>query len=172
MYEKIRIPHHCLPNSVYPFILPHACWKSPERTSLFSVIPLNFSSWNMICLGQKEPIRIQFCTTFEYSNESSPNSFCHFWKRKVKVYSNFPLLFVSWKITSLYSLSSKLIYFEQKDPIEVKLLDFWVVGWKFTEFLRSYLKPQISFSLNFYHSLVWREVNLLYFSSWNLMWFG
>ena len=50
---------------------------------------------------------------------------------------------VSWKITPLYFFSSNLIYLGQK------LLDFWVVGWKFTKFLMSYLKPQVSFSLNF-----------------------
>ena len=50
---------------------------------------------------------------------------------------------VSWKITPLYFFSSNLIYLGQK------LLDFWVVGWKFTKFLMPYLKPQVSFSLNF-----------------------
>ena len=33
--------------------------------------------------------------------------------------------------------------------IEKKFSDFWVVGWKFTKILMSYLKPQVSFSLNF-----------------------
>ena len=56
---------------------------------------------------------------------------------------------VSWKITPLYFFSSNLIYFGQKQPTEVKFLDFWVVGWKFTKFLVSYLKPRVSFSLNF-----------------------
>ena len=28
----------------------------------------------------------------------------------------------------------------------MKFSDFWVVGWKFTKFLMSYLKPQVSFS--------------------------
>ena len=31
----------------------------------------------------------------------------------------------------------------------MKFSDFWVVGWKFTKFLMPYLKPQVSFSLNF-----------------------
>ena len=30
----------------------------------------------------------------------------------------------------------------------MKFSDFWVVWWKFTKFLVSYLKPQVSFSLN------------------------
>ena len=56
---------------------------------------------------------------------------------------------VSWKITPLYFSSSNLIYFEQKEPIKVKVSDFGVVGWKFPKFPMSYLKPQVSFSLNF-----------------------
>ena len=28
-------------------------------------------------------------------------------------------------------------------------MNFWVVGWKFTKFLMSYLKPQVNFSLKF-----------------------
>ena len=45
--------------------------------------------------------------------------------------------------------SFHLIYFEQKEPIEVKFSDFWVVEWNFTKFLMSSLKPQVSFSVNF-----------------------
>ena len=56
---------------------------------------------------------------------------------------------VSWKITPLYFWSPNLVYFGQKEPIEKKFPDFWVVGWKFTKFLMSHLKPQVSFSLNF-----------------------
>ena len=56
---------------------------------------------------------------------------------------------VSWKITPLYFFSSNLIYFGQKQPIQVKFSDFWVDGWKFPKFLMSYLKPQVIFSLNF-----------------------
>ena len=56
---------------------------------------------------------------------------------------------VSWKITPLYFFSSNLKYFGQKDPIKVKFLDFWVVGWKFTKFLMSFLEPRVSFSFNF-----------------------
>ena len=44
-----------------------------------------------------------------------------------------------------------LIYFGQKQPIEVKFLDFRVFGWNLTKFLISNLKVkrQVSFSLNF-----------------------
>ena len=49
---------------------------------------------------------------------------------------------VPWNINRLY-------FFRQKEPIEVKSSDFWVVGWRFTKFLMSYLKPKASFSSNF-----------------------
>ena len=49
---------------------------------------------------------------------------------------------VPWNIDRLY-------FFRQKEPIEVKSSDFWVVGWRFTKFLMSYLKPKASFSSNF-----------------------
>ena len=56
---------------------------------------------------------------------------------------------MSWKITPLYFFSSNLIYLGQKYPIKMKFLDFWVFGEKFTKFLMSYLKMQVSFSLDF-----------------------
>ena len=56
---------------------------------------------------------------------------------------------VSWKITPLYFCCRNLVYIGQKEPIENKFSDFWVAGWKFTKFLMSYLKPEVSFSLSF-----------------------
>ena len=79
---------------------------------------------------------------------------------------------VSWQITPLYFCSSNLVYFGQKEPIEKKFSDFWVVGWKFTKSLMSYLKPEASFSLTLHHSSVSWEITLLYFFSWNFIWFG
>ena len=86
---------------------------------------------------------------FECSNEGWPNSSCDVWNHKVKVYLNFASLFSVMKITPLYFCSWNLVYFGQKESIEKKFSDFWAVGWKFTKFLLSYLKPQVSFSLKF-----------------------
>ena len=52
---------------------------------------------------------------------------------------------VSWKITPLYFCCSNQVYFGQKEPIENKFSDVWVVGWKLIKFLISYLKPWGSF---------------------------
>ena len=87
--------------------------------------------------------------TFDSSNESSRNSSCHFWNQKIRVHSNFTSLFNAMKDNSFVFFSSNLMYFRQKQPIEVNFLDFWVVGWKFTKFFILYLKLQVSFSLSF-----------------------
>ena len=55
----------------------------------------------------------------------------------------------------------------------MKLSDFRVVGWKFTKFIKSYLKPQLSFSLKFasLFKVPW-QITLAYFFNWNFIWFG
>ena len=78
---------------------------------------------------------------------------------------------VLWKITPLYMCTSDLVCFGQKEPIEKKLSDFWVFGWKFTKFLKSYLKPKVSFSLNFLSLVSVMLDTLLYFFRWNFIWF-
>ena len=85
-----------------------------------------------------------FFQTFGYFNESSPNSSCNFWNHKVRVCLNFASLFSPMKDDS-----SVFFYSGQKYLIEVKLSDFWVVGWKFTKIFMSYLRPQVNFSLKF-----------------------
>ena len=54
----------------------------------------------------------------------------------------------------------------------MKFSDFWLVGWKFTKFLMSYLKPHVSFSLTLHQSSMSWEITLLYLFSWNFIWFG
>ena len=78
---------------------------------------------------------------------------------------------MSWKIVPLYFFFSNLIYFWQKEPIKVKFSGFWVVDLKITKFHMSYLKPQVSFSLNF--APLWRvRDNSCVLFSWNFVWFG
>ena len=55
---------------------------------------------------------------------------------------------VSSKITPLYFLAQTLCTLDKNSPSN-DIFDFWVVGWKFTKFLMSYLKLQFSFPLNF-----------------------
>ena len=91
------------------------------------IVSVKSSSWNMICFWQKgysKTTRSRFILSLHHCS-------------------------VSWKITPLYYFSSNLIYFRQKDPMDVKFSSFWVNGWEFTKFLMSYLKPPVSFPLEF-----------------------
>ena len=99
-------------------------------------------------LWTKRVHQITIFQTFECSNESSPNSSCHFWNHKVRFYSNFPSMFSVMKDNSSVFCISNFVCFGQNEPIEKKFSDFSVVGWKATKFVMSYLKPQVSFSLN------------------------
>ena len=51
----------------------------------------NFLTETVYALDKKSPSMYNF-QTFGCSNESSPNSSCHFWNHKVRVYSNFASL--------------------------------------------------------------------------------
>ena len=75
-----------------------------------------------------------------YFNENSPNSSSQFLNDKVKVYSNFASWFIVMKDNSSIFFLLKTLYFGQK-------VTFRMVGWKFTKFLMSCLKLQVSFSL-------------------------
>ena len=112
------------------------------------IIPLKFSSWN-ITLWTKRAHQSTNFQILECFNESSPNFSCQFWNHRVKVYSNFASLFSDMKYNSFVFFYLKPLYFGQKEPVEVKFWDFWVVEWKFNKFLMSCLKLQVSFSLNF-----------------------
>ena len=112
-------------------------------------IPLEDSSWNIICFGQKKSIKIQFFRLFSALIKVPPNPHAIFKTARSGLIPILHRCSVSWKITPLYFFSSNLIYFGQKEPMEVKFWDFWEDDWKFTNFFISYLKPRISFSLNF-----------------------
>ena len=110
--------------------------------------------------------------TFEWSNESWPNSSCHFCDRKVRVYSNFTLLFAVMKDNSSVFLKLKpcILWTKNAHRKEIfRLLSGW---FKFSKFLMSYLEPQLSSSLNFalFFSVMRDDYVILF--SWNFIWFG
>ena len=56
------------------------------------------------------------------------------------------------KFASLFSVvkdNSSVFFYLKPLYLGQKFSNFWVVGWKFTKFKMSYLKLQVSFSLNF-----------------------
>ena len=114
-----------------------------------NIIPLKFSNWNIMLFAQKEPIDVQFFQLLSALMKVHPIPHAIFETTRsgfIQILHHCP---VSWKITPLYFCSSNLVYFGQKEPIENKFSDLWVVAWKFTKFLMTYLKSQVSFSLNF-----------------------
>ena len=129
-------------------------------------IPLKLFSWNIVCLGQKEPIKIQLFRLLSYLIKVHPIPHFNFETTRSGFIQILHHCSVLWKITPLYLFSSSLIYFGQKKPIELKFSELWVVGWKFANFLMSYLKPKVSFS-SLSITLQGHEINLLCFFSWN-----
>ena len=59
----------------------------------------NFLTETLHALDKKSPMKYIF-QTFECSNNSSPNSWCHFWNHRVRIYSNFAYLFSAMKDNS------------------------------------------------------------------------
>ena len=91
----------------------------------------------------------------------------------------------------LWNFLAKTYALVKKSPWKYNFSDFWVLLWKFAQFLMSFLKQQgqglikfcitvqchkISslsiFSAQTLHTSVSREITLLYFLSWNFIWFG
>ena len=129
---------------------------------------MKISSWNIICFGQKESINAQFFRLLRVLMKVHPipHAICE------TIRSGFMQILyhcsVSWKITPLYFCSLNLAYFGQKEPIEKKLSDFLVVGWKFTKFLMSYLKSKVSFFKNLHYSSVSWEITFVCLLAENL----
>ena len=114
----------------------------------FLIVITHNSSVNLSTLDKRIPSSPNF-ETFERSGENLPNSFCHFPNHKSVFLQILHHSSVSWKIISLYFLSSNNIYFAQKEPINVKIFETGVFGSKFVQFLMSILKWQVDSSSNF-----------------------
>ena len=74
----------------------------------------NFLAEAVYALDKKSPSMYNFQTFGSSNDESSPNSPCHFWNHKVRVFQILHHCLVSWKITPLYFFSSNLIYSGQE----------------------------------------------------------
>ena len=97
------------------------------------IIPLKFSNWKIIFFGQKEPINVQFFKLLSALMKVYAIPWMPFLKPLGRrVYSIFASLFSVMKDNSSIFFSSNLIYFG-----------------KLTKSFMSYLKSQVSFSLNF-----------------------
>ena len=102
--------------SVFLYILryPSVSWH---------INPVKFSSWNITCFGQKQPIKLQFFRLLS-GLMISPNSSRYFKNCKVSVYSNFAALFSfrykNDRLLFCTFLIRNVISFGQKGPIKVQ----------------------------------------------------
>ena len=110
---------------------------------------MKFSSWSIICFGQKEPIKVPFSRLLSVLVKVHPISHTIFETTRSGFIQTLHHCPVSRKTTLLYFSGSNFVHFGQPESIEKKFSDFCVVGWEFVKFVTSYLKPQVSFSLNF-----------------------
>ena len=116
------------PRVSFPLILHH-----PSMS--WYIVLMKFSSWNIICFGQKYPSKVQFFRFLSALMKFYPIPHAIFKTTRSGFIQILHRCSVSWKITSLYFCWSNLVYFKQKEPIEKKLLDIRVAEWKLTKFL-------------------------------------
>ena len=118
------------------------------------IIPLKFSYWKVIFFGQKEPINVQFFRLLSALMKFHTIPQMPFLKPLGRrVY--FASLFSFMKDNSVFFFGSNLIYFG-----------------KFTKSFMSYLKPHVSFFLNFpslfnvmrdnFTVLSWLKLNMIF----------
>ena len=108
--------------------------------------------------------------TFECSGQNLPNSSCHFPSNKSVFLQILHYSSMSWKITPPYFFGSNNIYFAQKKPIKVKILEtFECSGKNLSNSLCQSCKDK-SIPLQILHpySVSWKKTPLYFFSSNNL----
>ena len=101
-------------------------------SSVMTYNPSEISSWKCI-LWTKRAHQCTIFQNFERCNESSPNSSCHFWNHKVRIYSNSASLFSFMKDNSSvffqlkpYILRTKIAQWSKT----LELLSGWVKIYK------------------------------------------
>ena len=111
------------------------------------IVSLKFSSWNIISFRQKQPINVQVFKFWSPLMKVHPLLLAIFETTRSEFVQFCITLWCHQDISSVF-FSSSLIYFRQKEPIEVNFSNFWVLEWEF-KFLMSYLKLPVNFSLDF-----------------------
>ena len=136
----------------------------------WKIIPLYFFSSNNIYFAQKEPIKMKIFETFECLGQILSNSLCQFWNdESIPLQILYPSS-VSWKITCLYFFSSKNIYFAQKEPIKIKILETYKCsGQNLSNFLYQFwTEKSIPLQILYPSSVSWKITPLHFLSSSNI----
>ena len=104
-----------------------------------NMTPLSFFSWNIICFGQKQPIKVQMFEIFNCSSQSLSTFSCQFRTEKLIALQILHHSSLSWHLTPLQILSSYIFDFAKKDPIKFPILRLS------SALLRIYQIPQVIF---------------------------
>ena len=159
--SSCHFPNH---KSVFLQILHHSSvsWK---------ITPLYFFSSNIIYFGQKQPIKVQIFEIFECSGENLPNSSCHFPNHKPVFLQILHDSSVSWKITPLYFFRSNVIYFAQKEPIKVQILESFEWSVQNSPNSSHFWDNKSVFLQILYHFSVSWDISSLYSFRWSFVFF-
>ena len=130
----------------------------------WKTIPLFFFSSNNIYFAQKEPIKMKIFDTFECSGQILPNSLCQFWNDESIPLQILYLSSVSWKITPLYFFSSNNIYYAQKEPIKMKILETYECsGQNLSNFFFQFWNDKlIPLQILYPSSVAWKIIPVLF----------
>ena len=111
--------------------------------------------------------------TSECSNESSPNSSCHFWNHKARFYSNFASLFSVLKDNSSeFFLAHTSYNLDENSSSKWNLWTFECQGQNSpNSSCHAYLQPQVSFSLNIASLFNVTRDNSFVLFNWNFICF-
>ena len=135
------------------------------------ITPLYFFSSNILYFGQKQLIKVQIFEIFECSGENLPNSSCHFPNHKTVFLQILHDSLVSWKITPLYLFRSNIIYFAQKGPIKVQILETFECSDQNSPNSCQFWNNKLVFLQILHQSSVSWDITPLYFFSWNFIYF-
>ena len=118
---------------------------------LWHIIPLKCSNWNITVysLDKKSPSMHNF-SLLSAPMKVHPIPYAIFETTRPGFIQILHHCSVSWKITLVFLLAQTSYTLNKNSPSK---WNFWTFQWlgrlKFTKFLMSYLKSQVSFSLNF-----------------------
>ena len=133
----------------------------------WKIIPRYFFSSKKIYFAQKEPIEMKILETFECLAQILSNSLSQFWNdNSIPLQISYPSS-VSWKIIPRYFFSSNKIYFAQKEPIEMKILETFECS---AQILSNSLSQfwndnSIPLQISYPSSVSWKIIPLYFFSS-------
>ena len=162
-FDAFKCSHENLQNSschfpcnksVFLQILHHSS-MSRKITSLYL-----FSSKN-IYFAQKEPIKMKIFEIFDCSGQFLSNSLCQFWNEE-----SIPLQI----FYPSYFFRSNNIYFAQKKPIKIKILETYECsGQHLSNFLCQFWNDKsIPLQILYLYLVSWKIIPMFFFSSNNI----